>query len=63
MAGKKDGQNEASKRLQRELMELMMSGNSGKLADRCVVILLLTDSLFANVQGISAFPEGDNLFR
>jgi len=39
--GKKEGQNEATKRLQRELMELMLSG----------------------VPGISAFPEGDNLFR
>ena len=41
VSGKKEGQNEATKRLQRELMELMLSG----------------------VKGISAFPEGDNLFR
>jgi len=41
VAGKKEGQNEATKRLQRELMELMLSGD----------------------KGISAFPEGDNLFR
>lgn len=37
----KTGQNEAKKRLQKELMELMM----------------------ANEKGVSAFPEGDNLFR
>jgi ubiquitin-conjugating enzyme E2 C len=43
--GKEKGHNEASKRLQRELMELMMqSGGGGK-------------------EGISAFPETDNLFR
>lgn len=37
----KTGQNEAKKRLQKELMDLMM----------------------ANEKGVSAFPEGDNLFR
>lgn len=40
-SGKEKGHNEATKRLQRELMELMMKGD----------------------KGISAFPEGDNLFR
>lgn len=37
----KTSQNEAKKRLQKELMDLMMS----------------------NEKGVSAFPEGDNLFR
>lgn len=39
--GGKTSQNEAKKRLQKELMDLMMS----------------------NEKGVSAFPEGDNLFR